>query len=115
MAGSLFNEPQTNTAAVNTAVVIDLAAIKRSEGAGRRCIKHIGFSLDRDPIVAVPLTVESPPGTKLYEVDIIYGGKDYIEFPNNGIPGALEQILRVKIDPSSSNTVATLSILEGSG
>lgn len=115
MAGSLFNEPYTNTAAVNTAVVIDLAAIKRSEGAGRRAIKHIGWSLDHDPAVPVPLTVESPPGTVIYETDIVYGGKDYIEFPNNGIPGALEQILRVKIDASSSNTVATLSILESSG
>jgi hypothetical protein len=115
MSGSLFNEPSTNTAAINTDVVIDLSAISKSINTGRRCIKHIGWSLDKDPLVEVRLTVESPVGTVLYDTDIIYGGKDYIEFPNNGIPGAVASIMRVKLAMSSSNTVGTLNVLESSG
>lgn len=115
MAGSLFNEPSTNTAAVNTNVVIDYSAMSQSIGSGRRCIKHVGWSLDKDPLTEVRLTIESPPGTVLYDTDIIYGGKDYIEFPNNGIPGAVAQIMRVKLDMTSSNSIGTLNVLESSG
>jgi hypothetical protein len=115
MSGSLFNEPSTNTAAINTNVVVDYSAISRSINTGRRCIKHVNWSLEDDPVVPVRLTVESPPGTVLYDTDIIYGGKDHIEFPNNGIPGAVASIMRVKLAMSSSNTVGTLNVLESSG
>ena len=52
----LFNEPNTNTAAINTDVVITLAAITsddaNSTNAARRSIKQISWSHDGDPAAA---------------------------------------------------------------
>lgn len=117
----LYNEPQTNTAAVNTDVIIDLPAIgsdaSNSSNAARRSIKHVSWSLSADPGTFTPiLTIESPVGTKLAEYDIIKGGPGFIEFPNNGIPGAAGQAMRAKIDlDTNANCIATLNILEGNG
>ena len=110
---SLYNEPSTNTAAINTDVVIDLAA---PVGPTRRTVKHISWSHNGTPAAVTRMTVESPAGTVLQDWDITAGGPGFMEFPNNGIPGAEGQILRVKMDvAATSNTIATLNILEGSG
>jgi hypothetical protein len=116
-----YNEPSTNTAAANTDVIIDLAAIaadgSNSSDSSRRTIKWIAWSLSADPGSFTPiLTVESPAGTKLFEVDITKGGPGFMEFPNDGIPGASGQVLRAKIDmDTNANCIATLNIMEGSG
>lgn len=113
MAGPLFNEPSTNTAAINTNVVIDLAAITGS----RRVIKHVSWSLDVDADAGAAnvarLTIESPAGTVLHDYDISKAGPGFIEFPNAGIPGAEGQVLRAKITNTTNNTIATLNIMEG--
>lgn len=111
MAGQ-FNEPSTNTAAVNTNVVIDLAAVSGL----RRSIKQIAWSHDADPATATRLTVESPAGTVLWDLDVTKGGPGVHDFPNNGIPGAEGQVLRTKLTISNtSGAIGTLNILEGNG
>ncbi len=115
-----FNEPTTNTAAINTDVVITLAAITadatNSSDSTRRSIKQISWSHDGDPAAATRLTIESPSGTVLWDIDITKGGPGFFDFPNNGIPGAAGQALIARMDLSAtSNTIGTLNILEGNG
>lgn len=116
---SLYNNPNTNTAAANTDVVITLAAIasddSNSSDAAKRTIKYVAWSHDEDPTNPTRLTIESPSGTVLFDVDITKGGPGELTFPNDGIPGAAGQALLARLNLNSANTVGTLNIMEGNG
>lgn len=113
-----YNEPSTNTAAVNTDVTVTLAALHAdgqnvTDGA-RRTIKQISWSHSADPASASTLTIESPSGTVLWRVNITKGGPGFFDFPNNGLPGAAGQEMVARLDlAAASNTIGMVNILEG--
>lgn len=113
MAGPLFNEVTTGTAAINTDVVITLAAV-----AGlRRSVKSVHVSHTAVPAAgqATRLTIESPSGTVLYDLDILEAVRT-IEFPNNGIPGAAGAALVVRANVgATAAAICTVNVFEGNG
>jgi hypothetical protein len=113
MAGPLFNEVSTNTAAINTDVVVSLGAI-----AGlRRSVKAVHVSHSAVPAAgnATRLTVESPSGTVLYDLDILEAVRT-VEFPNNGIPGASGAALVVRANVgAAAAAICTVNVFEGNG
>lgn len=111
MSKPLFPTPQTNTAAINTAVVITLAALT---SPSRRSIERVIWSHDGDPAAATRLTIESPSGTVLFDVDITKGGPGFIDFGKPGIRGAEGEALIARLAVTGdSNTIGTLNIIEG--
>lgn len=111
MSNPLYPTPQTNTAAINTDVVITLTALP---GSARRSIEKVIWSHDGDPASATRLTIESPASTVLFDIDITKGGPGFIDFGKPGIRGAEGQALVARLNlAADANTIGTLNVIEG--
>ena len=110
MSAPLFPTPQTNTAAINTDVVITIPAIT----GARASVERVIWSHDGDPAAATRLTIESPSGTVLFDIDITKGGPGELDFGKPGFRGAEGQALLVRMNlAANANTIGTLNVIEG--
>ncbi len=75
-----------------TAAVITLAAVS---GTAHQ-IEHISWSYDAAP-TGGNLKIESPSGTKIFEIDITAAGPGFIPFSGSGLTGALSQALIITL------------------
>lgn len=95
------------TAAADADAVVEVPALEQS----RIRIRSIVWSFDADPGAATQLTVESPPGTTIFEVDITKGGPGPL--PIEGVEGAKgEQVDVTLVSPGGGVTGKVNVIVE---
>ena len=101
-------QPYDNTAAANTDVVINVPKINDDN----RSIRAIYWSLSATPAAAIPLKVESPAGTVIFEWDITTSGPGYVDFADHGLPGADDQAMVVTLDlAANTGAIGHLNVL----